>query len=101
MKVWIVTRDDYSNEGLEGAFDVYEGVAATALDALALVPAERADENGYYRNELDVAAGTVTHIRGYYRGTWINQTFVKDTHATESIDWREVFHIREVEVAGS
>lgn len=37
MKVYVVTEEDFSQEGLEGAFDVFVGVAATPLDALAII----------------------------------------------------------------
>lgn len=37
MKVYVVTEEDFSQEGLEGAFDVFVGVAATQLDALAII----------------------------------------------------------------
>lgn len=34
---WVVTRCDYSQEGLEGCFFVYEGVAGTLREALCII----------------------------------------------------------------
>lgn len=119
MKVWAVTEEIFSHEGLEGAFDVFVGVAATALDALGIIELEAGVHpggrhpsriligKGYEgssfeyseRNNPLTEENAVTLETWSPRFDWINGKQVErpEGHWSHHTTW----HVREVDVAGS
>lgn len=102
MKVWVVTTDEHSYEGLEDAFDVYVGVAVTPMDALALLGAPNPpDHDRADRDELTMDPDGTTCRVIRWRTSWrtgLNkrtmQTFRTDSYELQEDAWT----IREVQL---
>lgn len=100
MKVWVVTIDDYSNEGLEGAFDCYVGIARTAAAALDLLHEGRTYGRKPWRHELTMVDETTARVTLWT--TWESmrtnhrtmEQYVHHTSESEGDHWT----IREVEL---
>lgn len=86
MSVWVVTEEDFSQEGLEGAFDIFVGVAATPLDALGII--ERAaglHPGGRHPSRITIGKGY--HADYYDRPGYNDENAVSLETWSPRYDW--------------
>lgn len=108
--VWVITREDFSGEGLEGVFDVFVGIAASPLEALAVVESSSGTWGNFeIRYSIGLGSGAncdydyltddnaVTLERLCYKHGWVNGQQVR---YEDSAYWSHVqtWHIRELEM---
>lgn len=111
----MVTQEDFSHEGLEGAFDVFVGVAATQLDAMGLIEKEGGDgmkrkhpsryvigqgyDGDYYDRPDYNDENAVTLETWSPRYAWVNGKQVEQPEGNWSHN--TTWHVRELDVLGS